>query len=239
MNDTRIQLHWAAQIAAGVGRTVIPQRPDDSNTAFGWSDEHRTLVQEPVGGIIAAVRPLDLVLLAIERDRVNEFPLSGRTLDEGFLFFEERFGRSLNRPNVELPEHAVACGGAFLPVGADLARLEQGFAAAAAQLERIRSRDPRASEVRCWPHHFDIATLMDAGNGRTIGVGWVPGDAQLPEPYWYVTPYPYPADRFNAPALPSGFWNTDGWFGAVLNEPGADVLSFLDAAIESCERFGG
>src|SRR5258705_328415 len=112
MWDARVQLHWAAQIPTGVGRTLIAQRPDDSNTAFAWSGERAALVQEPAGGTQAGIRLRDLTLLV----NAEEFPLRGRTLDEGFAFLESRFGAKLNRPNVELPDHAVARGAKF---GAD------------------------------------------------------------------------------------------------------------------------
>ena len=36
--NARLQLHWAAQAVAGVGRTLLAQRPDDSQTSFTWSE---------------------------------------------------------------------------------------------------------------------------------------------------------------------------------------------------------
>lgn len=218
MIDTRLQLHWAAQAAAGVGRTVLPKQADDSNTNFYWSDG--ALMQ---GDQRSGIRFRDLTLVYGE----NEFPLTGRTLDDGFRFFEERVGQTLARPGEATPpDHPVAHGAVFSPNVADLERFAALFAEADKELQRIHE------PVRCWPHHFDIATLIELGGGRTIGVGFLLGDAQYPEPYWYVTPYPYPEDRANAKPVPSGFWNTEGWFGAVLLESsGANAGEFLDAAI--------
>jgi hypothetical protein len=77
------------------------------------------------------------------------------------------------------------------------------------------------SPVRCWPHHFDIATLVSIPGGapgevRTIGVGLSPGDGSYAEPYFYVTPWPAP-DGPTLPELPAGAaWHRAGWFGAVL-----------------------
>src|SRR5213075_3019130 len=86
ISDARLQLHWAAQIPTGVGRTLIAQRPDDSNTAFAWSDERRALMQEPAGAIQAGIRLHDLTILAND----DEFPLHRRMLDDGFAFLESR-----------------------------------------------------------------------------------------------------------------------------------------------------
>jgi len=50
----------------------------------------------------------------------------------------------------------------------------------------------------------------------TIGVGLSPGDASYNEPYWYVSPSPYP-DTTSLPALDgNGFWHSQHWVGAVL-----------------------
>src|SRR5689334_12576893 len=154
MWDARVQLHWAAQIPTGVGRTLVAQRADDSNTAFRWSAERDALVQEPVGGIEAGLGLRAVALLAND----DELPRGGRTLDEGFAFLESRFGAKLNRPNVDLPDHAVAHGARFDADGSDLATLAGYYAHAGTLLETVKD-----SPVRCWPHHFDIATLHMLG----------------------------------------------------------------------------
>ena len=230
MIDTRLQLHWAAQAAAAVGRTALPPQPDDSHHSCTWSDEHEALVQVvDDGGYRSGLRPRDCALLFIQGDVVDAYPLAGRTLDDGFRFLEERVGRTLLRPAMGLPDHPVAHGAKFTPDAGDLARLGRGYAEASRQLERVRASHPEASPVRCWPHHFDIATLLSLGGERTIGAGWVPGDAQIPEPYWYVTPWPHP-DPATLPPLAAGDWNTEGWVGAVRKGEG-DAGPFLSEAI--------
>jgi len=97
--------------------------------------------------------------------------------------------------------------------------------------------------VRCWPHHFDIATLialdpgMNPETARSIGVGLSPGDAGRPHPYFYVTLWPYPKDR-ELPALEGGgVWNTEGWTGAVLETPALLRAGIGEAQAEQAERF--
>ena len=47
-------------------------------------------------------------------------------------------------------------------------------------------------------------------------MGLSPGDSSYGEPYFYVTPWPYP-DSPAPPPLPAGAaWHRTGWFGAVL-----------------------
>jgi hypothetical protein len=114
-----------------------------------------------------------------------------------------------------------------------------------------------ASPVRVWPHHFDIAVLIELGaeddrpvdpeEARSVGVGMTPGDDSYPDPYWYVTPWPYPAATGLPKLPPPGAWHTDGWVGAVLGA--ADLVgagderaqatraaSFARAAIAGCRE---
>jgi hypothetical protein len=97
--------------------------------------------------------------------------------------------------------------------------------------------------VRCWPHHFDIATLIEfappqgGDSGRSIGVGLSPGDSSYPEPYFYVTPWPYPND----PPLPDlaarGEWHTEGWLGAVLTAPSVIAAGSAEAQAQCVDEF--
>lgn len=215
--DTRMQLHWAAQAVAGVGRCLVAPREDDSHSNLGWSRPHRALTSNAVeDGRRGAVRFRDLTLLVV-RDRGlidDEFPLDGKTIDDAFAFFERVFGATVRRPNMDeaLPSPPPE---RFSLRSDDLARLDRLYDDADVVLQAFRAKHD-SSEVRCWPHHFDIATLKVLGEGRTLGAGFLAGDAENPEPYWYVTPYPYPEDRATFAPLPIGEWHREPWFGAVL-----------------------
>jgi hypothetical protein len=232
--DARLQLHWAAQIAAGVGRTLVPPRPDDSHTAFTFSDG--ALWQEPAGGHVAGLRLADLTLLY----DAEPFPLRGRTLDEGFAFLSSRFGHALRRPTVDLPAHPVASGARFSADPASCETLGRLYAIADSVLHELTAdpllRELKGGPVLCWPHHFDLATLLTVRPGTTIGCGFSPGDATYPEPYWYVTPYPYPSGA-TLPPLTHGIWNTTGWVGAVLPAtPDRDARAFIQESVARCRE---
>ena len=36
--EAKVQLHWAAQIVAALGNTLIKTMPDDSQSNLGWVD---------------------------------------------------------------------------------------------------------------------------------------------------------------------------------------------------------
>ncbi len=219
MIDTRLQLHWAAQAAAGVGRTTLPKQADDSHTSFYWSPERTALIQ---GDDRAGIRFHDLTLLYGD----DEFPLAGRSLEDAFHFFESKVGQKLERPaEGSLPDHPVAHGEPFAPDFGDQQEISDLYHAANQELQRF-------GKPRCWPHHFDIAVRIDNGDGLTTGVGFLAGDAQYPEPYWYVTPPVFAEGPTIAKSLSSGFWNTQGWFGAVLLVSSrGSVRKFLEEAI--------
>jgi hypothetical protein len=89
-------------------------------------------------------------------------------------------------------------------------------------LDALHDRSPEASPVRCWPHHFDLATLLTfpatspGGEPSSVGVGMSPGDESQPGPYFYVNGWPHP-DPDALPRLDgAGHWNAEGWVGAVL-----------------------
>jgi hypothetical protein len=105
------------------------------------------------------------------------------------------------------------------------------YGSAAAILERIRAKHPAAAPVRCWPHHFDIATLIPLPENRSIGLGFLGGDANIPEPYWYV--YVSPMPEATLPPISVGRWYAGAWVGAVLTgEHDAETTErFLNEAI--------
>jgi len=231
----RLQLHWAAQIVAAVGHTFATPRPDDSHTSLTWDDRRSRFLGEPLRGtpIRAALDVHGLTLHAVDgRDGASlaAFPLGGRSLDEGYagmatLLTEASKGALrgvLARRDYDMPDHPVAHGAPFAAEDrAGYEELARWYRSAEALLQWLRLGERDASEVRCWPHHFDIATLIPVplrggSGGGNIGVGMTPGDEAYGEPYWYVTPSPH-ADEPATPPLPSGgHWRTEGWFGAVL-----------------------
>lgn len=245
--DARLQFHHAAQLATAMGISYLPAQPDDSHTNLEWLAELGALASNVVR--IAkparlAVRPHPLALLMLdEHDTATaELHLNGRNIDGAVRWIRTQLdaygidgGRYTLRRHYEIPHHPVADGVAFDATHAgDFEQLAAWFSNAASLLAGVASANPGASPIRCWPHHFDIATLLAIGAQRTIGVGMEPGDVSYAEPYFYVNRTPPLDAQAERPALDGGgAWHTRDWIGAVL------VGSKLSATKqrEQCEAF--
>jgi len=220
LTDARLQSHWAAQVAATPGRTLSAPQADDSHTSFRWW--HDALVQDDA--FRSGLRIRDLTLLLGD----DELPLDGRTIDEAFAWVRERLPKVRREFNDPMPSHPVASGAPFSLRDAEaFEELSHYFAMTVPLLRAIHD------DVRCWPHHFDIATLLEYdGGARNVGAGLSPGDESCDEPYWYVNFWP-PETLHEHRALPNGArWVTSGWAGAMLPaSSGNDPAAFFRAAI--------
>lgn len=254
--DARLQLHWAVQVLARFGDAHVPARPDFSHSALTWDPEGRRFRTEvDPGGRRLEFDPVGFSYrLSVGGTEEASFALTGATLDGALRWLASLPGESgrLEIGEPDVVSHSVADGGRFDPDAADLEALADWFHQAHQALSAVRLARPAASPVRCWPHHLDIAVLIsldgadaDPETARSVGAGMTPGDGTYPEPYWYVTPWPYPGAP-ELPELPSGAtWHTDGWVGAVLR--GEDTVTagdeglarYLVVAIDACEALAG
>lgn len=257
LNDARLQLHYAAQFAAAMGISYLTPREDHSHTNLAWDPFHEALfsreVRAPSHAVRVAIRPRDITLIVLVDGSVRQrLPLHGNTISQveaGLRTAVASAGLDGQRLNLsyDLPAHPVSDGLAFdVTRTDDFAELASWFGNASKILGELRSRIG-SSEVRCWPHHFDIATLATVDPERSSGAGMMPGDQMYPEPYFYVNAYPaLGAELLTAqPLAGGGMWNVEGWTGAVLtgsqleddaSDQVTQVRAFLDSAIDTCMR---
>jgi len=247
LRGAREQAHWAVQVIAAAGETFCAHEADTSHTSMSWDAALAGLVGRALPGEAACrigVRVPDLALCLLGPDGVPraELRLAGRTLPEAYRWTSEAFraatrgaaGRPLIHPGFELPEHALAHGGRFAR-DPGLAELARWFGNADAAQHRLAQQTRGAGPVRCWPHHFDIASLIEIEPGqvgraaRTVGVGLSPGDASIDAPYLYVNHSPA-TSRLALPPLAAGEWIREGWIGAALR--GSQIVAAGDAAAQ-------
>ena len=250
----RLAAHYAAQIPASFAYTWLEHDASFTFASLGWSDG--ALVSREAYGLRVALHVADFAWTLSRGDSVlSRMDVRGCTLEQAHAWLRAAAvaagapDRELVHPEWDLPESPISSGAAWDAEPGDLAQVAAWFALASGSVAPYAAR-PDASELRVWPHHFDIATLLtldavgDSEAARSVGIGMTPGDGGIPEPYFYVTPWPYPTDR-TGPSLPGGgTWNTEGWFGAVLTgtalagQPAATqtLVAFLHQAVQASLR---
>ena len=185
LRSAREQAHWAAQVIAAAGETFCAHEADTSHTSMAWDAAlaglvGRALPAAPACRVGLRLRDLSLCLLTPDGASPVELALAGRTLAEAYRWASEAIRaatrgaleRSLVHPGFELPEHALAHGGRFA-IEPGLAELARWYANADALLRRLAQENRGAGPVRCWPHHFDIAALIEV-DPRGVAAPWAP-----------------------------------------------------------------
>jgi hypothetical protein len=262
LSAARLQAHHAVQWLARAARAYVPPQPDDGHTNLGWDDTFDGLTTHWMQGgmhLGLKIADLTLVLYGGERTaRIQSFSLNGRTDAQARQWLGERLGargldaHALDAPSpYEMPAHAVTQGAAYgvANLADALVELAAWFANAEFSLVRVQRQMIQskllASDVRCWPHHFDLATLAsfparDAAATGYVGAGLSPGDEYYDEPYFYVSVYPQP-DSAALPPLPKlGHWHTHEFTAAVVpahqivaaSNQKAAAEEFLKAAVD-------
>jgi len=254
LSEARLAAHCAVQWLARAARAYIPPKADDSHTNLGWDQALGGLTTHPLpDGSRLALRVADLTMKLLGAD-TSELSLQDRGDADIRAWLASRLSAKGLNPSAldkplpyDLPVSAIASGGRHLldHLEPALGELAQWYGNASRALDDVRAdlvvRGLRAPPVRCWPHHFDLDTLVyfDAQNTRSMGVGFSPGDHYYDEPYFYVSLYPAPAAT-TFPALSFGHWHSHDFTAAIAtagrildaSDQGAAVGSFLRSATD-------
>ncbi len=251
LHDARLQAHYAAQWLARAARAYIPPRLDDQHTNLGWDEAFGGLTTHPLPDRSRIGLNIAELALSVLGDTTQTLSLDGRADAEVRAWLGARLSArgldpaKLDAPSpYDMPHHALGYGARYSidELTEQLRTLSVWFPNGCGALERIRdkvlARKLKAPEVRCWPHHFDFDSLVPLGQGRTMGLGWCPGDDYCDEPYFYLSMYPEPVIPKLPLLPPQGHWHSYQFLAAlapahkivVAPDQGHYVDSFLDFA---------
>ena len=254
LTQARLAAHYAAQWLARTARAHIEPKADDSHTNLGWDRTLGGLTTHPLADRSQlALRIADLTLRLLGPNE-SELSLDNRNEADIRAWLGSRLNAmgldpfALDKPlPYDMPASAIASGGRYQlgELRPALAELSGWYDNASRALGDLRHelvvRGLRAPLVRCWPHHFDLDTLVYFSacpdSTRTMGVGFSPGDEYYDEPYFYVSIYPARAVT-TLPTLPVGHWHSHDFTAAILtarrildeSDQGVAVGSFLRSA---------
>lgn len=252
LGAARVLAHSAAQLVTMAARANLPSVSDDSHSNLGWDRITQSLVSHPLQAHGAKTQvSLSLCSLQIglhsNGQHVNSLKLDGRSHVDALGWLDDQLVRSgLHAASngalpYELPtEVASITKYDAADSNASLASLAAWFDTANEVLSdfalSLTDLDPGASAIRCWPHHFDIATYVGLEQGapeiaRGIGIGMAPGDESYDQPYFYVNPWPH-LDPVGLPPVPApGHWHRDGFVGAIATAEGILKLSDIQGEL--------
>ncbi|MDP6812061.1 MAG: hypothetical protein QF582_02535 [Alphaproteobacteria bacterium] len=244
LSGARTIAHKAVQLISQAARANLSAEPDDSQANLGWDAGEGRFLSRPVaadGGTFIFVVALSLAPLRLSLLRGSELvaslSLDGHSVDDATNWLDARLQAvGLNPASTvaipyELPPEVIALDG-FRPAeeANGLAALAAWFDLAHGMLSTFAADKAKLTPgpVRCWPHHFDIATYVDleagdAESAKGIGVGLSPGDGAYDQPYFYINPWPHPDPASLPVLLAPGHWHTEGFVGAIATAE--EVLS--------------
>jgi hypothetical protein len=262
LHEAIIQHHHAAQFLSLVGKQLISQRADDSNSSMQYDPKNQMLVgEEIIPGIKLALLLSDNELKILQNGTPipSSLSLLGLTISEAF----NRLAHLLNKEGIktdvfhsklhyEISDHELLHSAPFKQIEPQLLREHINYRHnAQLVLQKIGQKHPEADTLRIWPHHFDTGTILpvrsnsDGETIRSLGMGWAIPDAMVEEPYFYLSlwsasPLEMPQ---NIPKLKAGTWKTPNWNGAILpmseilqsaspEEQESSTLSFFESGIE-------
>jgi hypothetical protein len=253
----RLLAHHALQWVSLSAHANLDPEPGDAHCSLTWDAAHALLLSQPMsgsgGGDVRVGLRLSGLALVIARGGVilDTFELAGRResliavwLDSALRALQLKPVGDTKLP-FTLPSHAVARGGAYASHGEAeaLDELALWLGMGAHVLEAV-AVGPGAGPVRCWPHHFEMATVIKldynpADSARSVRIGISMGDEHCPQPYVFVRPQPCPEAAALPQLPPPGHWRTHGFVAAVataeailaLDERASALRAFIDTAL--------
>ncbi len=255
--NARLRLHWGSQIPCAAASQLIKPLPDYSQGSLSYHQGLHAMLTRPLAshkGLQAGLNITECSLLLVDKKSqpIAKQPLVGLTLKEGMVWMAEALEKhggkavpELVRPFEEIPDSPVAHGEPFPDnEPAALAEIDLWFANSYAVLALL-AKSLKSSTVWCWPHHFDVATLLlledkNSEEAKQVNIGLSPGDDNFETPYWYITFWP----DSSQPLLPlegQGFWYQEKFKGALLTTDNLastgqpeQVAAYLNSAIKAC-----
>ncbi len=234
--QAREQCHQAIQNVAAVGRSFLPNSKEDENANLEWDSKLQRLVGRWVetGDITfrssLSIAEMTVYLVNRNYETISSISIHKKKQTDVMVWLERQLGElgfefskiNLSYP-YKIPEYATAKGQPFHVTNMVACReLSRLYNNTSFLIQKHTVKEENHTPVKCWPHHFDIAgqiVLLDTGDpatSRSIGIGMSPGDKYYHEPYFYVSPWPYPTKELPDISKTSGHWHDKDWIGAVL-----------------------
>ncbi len=246
------QMHLAAQYLAAAGISFLEKKDDDSHTNLGFSSEEGNMFTHPLNleGDSLSLNYQNFSLDWNSNASKTSLKLDGTTHKEIVQWITQK-AIEANIKNsfkydlhYELPYPTITNDFTFKLTNVSRLRELTDFRILAQfTLETFLENQQLQSDIRVWPHHFDIgafASLKDKA-GFAIGLGLAIPDSMINDYYFYISGYKGHdgVDTLGFKTLTHGEWRNDSFKGATLPITGVDEIAastFFDEAINAYKK---
>jgi hypothetical protein len=223
-------LHHYTRAITSIRRTLTPSRKAWSHTSFRVTAAGLTTTPIPYRDLAFDINlnfTNHTVQAVTSRGETWSTHLRGQPLSQFWSELNAALAEMGIQPNAPKPDYPDA------PPAYDTVLIENFWRALShidLVLKQFQGELPgETSPVQFWSHNFDLAMSWLSGRRVTgenitnpdredekMTFGFSPGDATIPEPYFYVTGYPMPDGFMHSPPPQGAYWQTEGWKGAAL-----------------------
>jgi hypothetical protein len=262
LRSARKSLHIVVQLVSLLPRNLLPHDPTDGTASLEWNKSNKSLESINVSNEVGLPVRVGLSFKKFELyiggsgGIIAALEMRGKTALEAFEWLKTELGKldfnsdklTLNLP-YELAEFDTS---KTLEIktksNKEYTRL---YGNTFRVLKKLIPSWENAFEIRCWPHHFDLARIIpletdaEGESTKSIGIGLSPGDETIDEPYLYINVWPQLEwELLNKHPLPSGHWNKTSWSGAIFTyteliampDQGKSFERFIKTAISAIEN---
>jgi len=229
MKTTIVEMHKIAQYLAAFNLSFLPQVPDDSHSNLEWKGLSNSLVSRVtrVEQVQLGFNVLSAELFILKsgnyfsklalQENVHKSILTwiATSLKEAGIEQEYRYAF-----HYDLPYESFADNTAFYYDTIKAEQITQLWTLAFDVFKRFLGNYQLESEIRIWPHHFDMGvyTAIRKADNLYMGAGLALPDMLVDAMYYYATSW------YNNKAVVTakfkkkdiGHWRKD-WNGAVLD----------------------
>ena len=235
LDDALRLQHHAAQFLALVGRYLIPQKDDDSNTNVEFIPEENLLLGNALSnGMRVGLHLVKLKLFIFDKgnNKKKTISLEGKTKQQVFVELSQNLAdvgidvtNLKNELHYKIPAHPLDEGVVFsIENQSDFLENANYRNNAKMVLNEVSEVFQQDEAIRIWPHHFDTGAFYVISKNdkseatQTIGIGFAIPDSMIDEPYYYLSFWSAePVEELNKiPPLDEGNWMMPNWNGAVL-----------------------
>lgn len=239
-------LHLAAQYLAAANISFLDKKDDDSHTNLGWSKTKQRLCSrifsENGDQLCLNFDSISLIWLNSSNEFSLTLPssthtevlnwlnnLSKENLEKDYTYdFHYKLPYALPTDNFQFQNFDKEGISTFSNY---LNTTQEAF-------EETLKTFQLSSEIRVWPHHFDLGAFVTPNETISIGFGLAIPDELITDFYIYVSGYKGhdSVETKHFAPLSIGEWKTGSWKAASLKVEGKNkdqIMSFLKETLEA------